>query len=84
MQFRDDFAAHCLRDACQRLRVGHFAQPDARELAIGQVQTHLAFQRVETPVAYVLEQQQPQHHFGRCLRAASRGALFGGARPAPA
>src|ERR1051326_1925271 len=75
MQLPDGFAAHRLRDARQRLRVRYFVQPNARELAIGQVQAHLALQRIEAPVAHVLEQQQPQHRFGRSLRTSARRTL---------
>src|SRR3954454_11876550 len=37
---------------------------------------HFAFQGLETPVAYVLQQQEPQRDLGRCLRASSRRTLF--------
>jgi hypothetical protein len=75
MQLLDGRAAHRLRNAGQSLGVRHFVQSDARELAVGQVQAHLALQRIETPVAHMLEQQQPQHRFGGSLRASARGAL---------
>src|SRR3954454_12020353 len=56
-----------LGNAGQRRCIGHFAQPNARELTIRQVHSHFAFQGLETPVAYVLQQQEPQCDFGRCL-----------------
>ena len=50
-----------------------------RELPIDQVGTHLALERAVTPVAHMLEHQQPQHHIGRRAAAPAGAAV----RPAP-
>jgi hypothetical protein len=75
MQPLDGIAAHRLRDASQSLRVRHLIQSNARKLAIAQVQAHFTLQRVEAPVADMLEQQQPQRRFGSSLRASARSTV---------
>src|SRR3954451_17886084 len=55
---------------------GTLPKPIRVKSAVCQVRTDLAFQNVITPVAYVLEQQQSQYQFGRCLGTASGGTVL--------
>jgi hypothetical protein len=50
--------------APHRLGIGHLAAARAGKVAVHQIGPHLAFQLLITPVANVLEGQQPQHHVG--------------------
>ena len=57
------------------LGVGHLGGADAGEIAVHQIGAHLPFEHSVTPVAHVLEHQQPQHHLGRIARPAPFAAL---------
>src|SRR5207302_4498323 len=48
---------------------------DPREGPIDQIRAHFPLQRVVTPVPHMLQDQQPQRHFGGCLCPPARPAL---------
>src|SRR2546422_8955123 len=53
----------------------HFLIADPREGPIDQIRAHFPLQRVVTPVPHMLQDQQPQRHFGGCLCPPARPAL---------
>ena len=65
----------CHAPAPHRLGVGHLGCAHAGEVPVHEVSAHFALQRGITPVADVLEDQQPQHHFGRCSQPTAAAAL---------
>src|SRR6266404_1665562 len=71
VELLDDLGTEHQSEPAEGLGIGNLLRPHPRELPIHQVCAHLALEHVVAPVTYVLEQQQPQHHFG------------GRARPAP-
>ena len=71
----DRVRIHSQAPAPHGLRVRRLAAAHAREVAIHQVGAHFAFQHVIAPIADVLEDQQSQHHLGRCAQPATTAAL---------
>ena len=61
--------------APHRLGIGRLAGADPGEVAIHQIGAHLALQHAIAPVADVLEDQQAQHHLGRCAQPTATAAL---------
>src|SRR3989441_745437 len=61
--------------ARQGLGIRHFLIADPREGPIDQIRAHFPLQCVVTPVPHMLQDQQPQRHFGGCLCPPARPAL---------
>jgi len=59
----------------QRLGIRYFLVPNARERAVDQIRPYFSLQHVVAPVPHMLQDQQPQRHFRRCLRSSTRTAI---------
>jgi len=59
----------------QRLGIRYFLVPSAGERAIDQIRPYFSLQRVVAPVPHMLQDQQPERHFCRCLRSSTRPAI---------
>src|SRR5438270_2519282 len=70
----DRVRIHSQAPTSHRLGIRRLAAAHTGEVAVNQVGAHLALQHVIAPVANVLEDQQPQHHLGRCARPTTTAA----------
>src|SRR2546426_645463 len=75
VQIPDHFGTDHLSQPRQGLGIRHFLIADPREGPIDQIRAHFPLQRVVTPVPHMLQDQQPQRHFGGCLCPPARPAL---------
>ena len=61
--------------ATHGLGIGRLGAAHAGEVAVHQIGAHFALEHDIAPVADVLEDQQPQHHFSRSALSAATAAL---------
>src|SRR6266403_294829 len=75
VQLPDHFWPDDLSQSCQRLGIRYFLVSNACECAIDQVRSYFSLQRVVTPVPHVLQDQQSERHFRRCLVSSTCTAI---------
>ena len=75
MNLLDHLGPHRQAPTAHGLCIGRLAGADPGEVAVHQIGAHLALEHLVAPVADVLEDQQPQHHLGRCASPAAAAAL---------
>jgi hypothetical protein len=64
------------RDLRQHLSIWYLLHPDTSEFAVDQIGPYFSLHSFEAPIPSVLQNQQPQYHFGWRLFPASLSTVF--------